>query len=250
MRSLVCANCHVTYYFAGDKKVLTVPWANGRAASPEQSVGGMRVEDILKYEDNLNFVEWTYPGTGTPMLKSRHPDYELFSADSTHFKAGVACADCHMPYVRDGAMKYSSHDILSPLLDPQRSCGQCHTDVNVVLGRVSVIQDTVYAAKISTEDALVDAITALKGAAAKPGVDPALLDEARTLHRHAQFMWDFIASSNSMGFHNPDEALRILQNATDLARQAQMKSAQAANDPSLLKTGVYEAMDPKPTPAP
>ena len=102
----------------------------------------------------------------------------------------------------------------------------------------------------SFEDALVDAITALKAAAAKTDSDPALLDEARTLHRHAQFMWDFIASSNSQGFHNPDEALRILQNAADLARQAQMKAAQAANDLSLLKTGVYDSLNPKPTPPP
>ncbi len=160
MRSLVCANCHVTYYFAGDKKVLTVPWANG-----------MRVEDIIKDEDAVSFADWTYPGTGTPIMKARHPDYELFTADSTHFKAGVACADCHMPYVRDGAMKYSSHDIMSPLLDPQRTCGQCHTDVDVVLARVSVIQDTVHAAKISTENALIDAITALKAAAANPNTD-------------------------------------------------------------------------------
>ena len=40
MRSLVCANCHVTYFFAGANKVLTVPWADGT-----------RVEDILKYEE-------------------------------------------------------------------------------------------------------------------------------------------------------------------------------------------------------
>ena len=239
MRSLVCANCHVTYFFAGANKLLTVPWADGT-----------RVEDIIQYEDSVNFADWTYPGTGTPIMKARHPDYELFTADSTHFNAGVACADCHMPYVRNGAMKYSSHDIMSPLLEPQLSCGQCHTDVNVVLARVSVIQDTVHAAKIAAEDALIDAITALQAAAAKPDSDPALLEEARTLHRHAQFMWDFISSGNSMGFHNPDEALRILSNATDLARQAQMKASQAAGDPSLLKTGIYDAMDPKPTPTP
>ena len=200
MRSLVCANCHVTYYFTGENKVLTVPWANG-----------LRVEDIISFEDAANFSDWIYPGTGTPIMKSRHPDYELFTADSTHFKAGVACADCHMPYLRDGAMKFSSHDIKSPLLDPQPACGQCHTDVTAVLARVSVIQDTVHAAKIATEDALVDAITALQGAADQSGTNRTLLDEARTLHRHAQFMWDFIAASNSMGFHNPDEALRILQ---------------------------------------
>jgi nitrite reductase (cytochrome c-552) len=239
MRSLVCANCHVTYYFAGKDKLLTVPWADG-----------MKVEDIIANEDNVSFADWTYPGTGTQIMKARHPDYELYTADSTHFKAGVSCADCHMPYVRDGAMKYSSHDIMSPLLDPQKSCGQCHTDVDVVLARVGVIQDTVHTAKITAEDALIDAITALKAAVANPNSNQVLLEQARTLHRHAQFMWDYISSSNSMGFHNPDEALRILQNATDLARQAQMKAAQAANDPTLLKTGVYDALDPKPNPAP
>jgi nitrite reductase (cytochrome c-552) len=239
MRSAVCANCHVTYYFAKDGNLLTVPWNNG-----------MRVEDIIKTEDSVNFADWTFPGTGTPIMKARHPDYELFTADSTHYKAGVACADCHMPYLREGAMKYSSHDIMSPLLDPQQSCGQCHTDVNAVLARVSVLQDTVHQSKIETENALIDAITALQAAAAKPGSDAALLEEARSLHRQAQYMWDFISSSNSMGFHNPDEALRILRNATDLARQAQMKASQAAGDPSLLKTGVYDLMDPKPTPAP
>jgi nitrite reductase (cytochrome c-552) len=239
MRSLVCANCHVTYFFAGSDNLLTVPWENGT-----------RVEDIFKYENDINFVEWTYPGTGTPMLKSRHPDYELFTAGSTHFTAGVACADCHMPYLRDGAMKYSSHDIKSPLLEPQESCGQCHTDVDVVLARVNIIQNTVHAAKISTEDALIDAITALQAAAAKPGADAALLAQARDLHRQAEYFWDFISSSNSTGFHNPDEALRILNKATDLARQVQMKAAQAAGDPSLLKTGIYDALEPKPTPAP
>jgi nitrite reductase (cytochrome c-552) len=239
MRSLVCANCHVTYFLAGDNKLLTVPWANGTS-----------VEGIFQAEDSLNVADWTYPGTGTPVMKARHPDYELYTAGSTHFKAGVACADCHMPYLRDGAMKYSSHDIASPLLNPQQSCGQCHTDVNVVLARVKTIQDTVHAAKITTEDALIDAITALQAAAANPASDARLLADARALHRHAQFMWDFVSSANSTGFHNPDEALRILHNATDLARQAQMKAAQAAGDPALLKTGVYDLMNPKPTPPP
>jgi nitrite reductase (cytochrome c-552) len=239
MRSAVCANCHVTYYFTGANKVLTVPWNNGT-----------RVENIIQSEDSVNFADWTYPGTGTPIMKARHPDYELFTADSTHYRAGVSCADCHMPYLREGAMKYSSHNIMSPLLDPQLACGQCHTNVDVVLARVSVLQDTVHTAKISTEDALIDAITAIKGAVANPASDPALLDEARALHRHAQYMWDFISSANSMGFHNPDEALRILRNATDLARQAQMKASQAAGNPSLLTAGVYYSLNPVPTPVP
>jgi nitrite reductase (cytochrome c-552) len=239
MRSAVCANCHVTYYFTGENKVLTVPWGNG-----------MQVEEILAFEDEAGFSDWTYPGTGTPIIKARHPDYELFMEGSTHANAGVACADCHMPYLREGAMKYSSHNIMSPLLAPEATCGQCHSDVETVLARVATIQDTVYEVKLHTEDALVDAIAAIEKAAAKPGVDAALLEEARVLHRQAQFMWDFISSANSMGFHNPDEALRILHNAADKARQAQMKAAEASGDLSLLVTGVYYTINPPPTPAP
>ena len=72
MRSAVCANCHVTYYFTGENKVLTVPWANGT-----------RVEDIIQSEDSVDFSDWTYPDTGTLIMKARHPDYELFTADRT-----------------------------------------------------------------------------------------------------------------------------------------------------------------------
>jgi nitrite reductase (cytochrome c-552) len=63
-------------------------------------------------------------------------------------------------------------------------------------------------------------------------------------------MWDFVSAENSMGFHNPEYALSILAKSTNLARQAQMKAAQAAGDPSLLTTGVYYTLDPVPTPVP
>ena len=239
MRSLVCANCHVEYYMVGDNKVLTFPWADGT-----------NIENILAYYNEIGFSDWTYPGTDTPMLKAQHPEYEFFTAGSTHYNAGVACADCHMPYTRDGAMKYSDHNIHSPLLDPEASCGQCHSDVDYVTTRVNEIQDQVFTAKQDTEDALVDAITALQAAVANPNSDPALLDEARQLHRDAQYLWDFVSAENSMGFHNPEYALSILAESTNLARQAQMKAAQAANDPSLLATGIFYTLDPVPTPAP
>jgi hypothetical protein len=80
------------------------------------------------------------------MLKMQHPEYELYTAGSTHFNAGVSCADCHMPYVRDGAVKFSSHDTHSPLFNPAEACGACHTDVNFVANRArQLIQDQVWA---------------------------------------------------------------------------------------------------------
>jgi nitrite reductase (cytochrome c-552) len=239
MRSLVCANCHVEYYMVGDNKVLTLPWQNGT-----------RIDQIITHYNEIGFSDWKYPGTDTPALKAQHPEYEFFTAGSTHYNAGVACADCHMPYTRNGAMKFSDHNIHSPLLDAEAACGQCHTDVDYVTGRVNEIQDQVFTAKQTAEDALVDAITALQAAAAKADADPALLDEARQLHRQAQFMWDFVSAENSMGFHNPEYALSILAESTNLARQAQMKAAQAVNDPSLLTIGVYYTLDPVPTPVP
>jgi nitrite reductase (cytochrome c-552) len=228
MRTVVCANCHVEYYFKGDGKYLTFPWANGTD-----------IDSIVGYYAEAAFKDWEYPGTGTPMLKAQHPEYETFTADSTHFRAGVACADCHMPYVRAGAAKFSSHDIHSPLLNAEAACGQCHADTDYAVGRVKVIQDQHAAAKTAAEDALIDAIHALNLAAAAPNVDGTLLDQARQLHRKAQFMWDFVSAENSMGFHNPDYSMRNLADAMNLARQAQMLAAQAANDMSLLQTGTY-----------
>ena len=48
------------------------------------------------------------------------------------------------------------------------------------------------------------------------------LKEARALHRKAQIRWDFISAENSMGFHSPQEALRMLGDAIDYARQAEL----------------------------
>jgi len=223
MRTVVCANCHVEYYFKGDDKYLVFPWALGT-----------QIENIASYYQKEDFMDWTYPGTDTPMIKMQHPDYELFTADSTHYKAGVSCADCHMPYTRDGATKYSSHDVKSPLQNAEAACGQCHADVTYVTDRVATIQKQTNDTMIATEDAILEAITTIKAAAALPGVNTKLLDEARNLHREAQLRWDFIAAENSMGFHNPEEALRILAAATDLARQAQLKAAQAAGTPAVI----------------
>ena len=213
MRTVVCANCHVEYYFKGDGKYLTFPWENGT-----------RIEDIEAYYKTIDFTDWKHKESEAPLIKMQHPEYEFYTAGSTHYAAGVSCADCHMPYTRDGAVKFSTHDVHSPLLDPDRSCGSCHTDVDYVTGRVADIQKQVNTTMLATEDAISEAIDAIVASAADPKVDAAMLAEARQLHRSAQLRWDFIAAENSMGFHNPEEALRILASATDLARQAQVKA--------------------------
>ena len=217
MRTVVCANCHVEYYFAGEGKYLTFPWKNGT-----------RVEDIAGYYKELEFKDWEHAVSGANMIKMQHPEYEMYTADSTHYRAGVACADCHMPYTRAGAAKFSTHDVKSPLLNANVACGACHRDVEYVTGRVAIIQDQVWMTMNSTEDALIAAISTIKDVSLEPDVDTSALEEARQLHREAQLRWDFVAAENSMGFHNPEEALRILAASTDLARQAQLKAVEAA----------------------
>jgi len=220
MRTVVCANCHVEYYFAPDKNnvknYLTFPWTEGT-----------NIEQIDQYYKKVPFVDWKHPDSGADMVKMQHPEYELFTSNSTHYKAGVACADCHMAYTRDGAAKYSNHDVKSPLLNAEAACGSCHKDVSYVTARVSEIQKQVATTRDSSEIAIIDAINAIKAAAANPKADAKLIAEARALHRSAQLRWDFVAAENSSGFHNPEEALRILATAIDLARQAQLKALQA-----------------------
>ncbi len=164
MRTVVCANCHVEYYFTGDGKYLTFPWE-----------GGTRIENIAQYYADQGFKDWEHPQSGAPMIKMQHPEYELFTADSTHYKAGVACADCHMPYTRDGAAKFSTHDVKSPLLNAETClrgmpyrCGVC--DQHAWRRSRSRCSQTMEA----TEDALVAAIKAIEAAAATPGVDESL----------------------------------------------------------------------------
>jgi nitrite reductase (cytochrome c-552) len=69
--------------------------------------------------------------------------------------------------------------------------------------------------------AIVDLIDALVAAQAN-GTPPDVLEKARKLQRRAQWRLDFIAAENSMGFHAPQEAAKVLGEAVDYARQGQV----------------------------
>ncbi|MEX5280879.1 MAG: ammonia-forming cytochrome c nitrite reductase subunit c552 [Nitrospiraceae bacterium] len=114
MRSFVCGQCHVEYYFRGPEKRLVFPWAKG-----------LRVDDMLAYYEETQFKDWTHAETGSPVLKAQHPEFEMWN-QGIHARSGVACADCHMPYKREGAMKISDHHVRSPLLNINRACQTCH----------------------------------------------------------------------------------------------------------------------------
>lgn len=216
MRSAVCGQCHVEYYFRPDNKKVVFPWANG-----------FRVENIEKYYDDVKFKDWEHPDSKAPLLKAQHPEYEMFST-GIHAANNVACADCHMPYVKEGKSKISSHQWQSPLNTVSQSCGACHKQSEEYLkNQVYDIQAKVFSTKLLAEKAIVRAIDKIKLVAQNPAADSNLLAEARDLHRKAQWRWDFVSAENSMGFHSPTEALRILGEAIDLGRQAEQQAAAA-----------------------
>ena len=216
MRSFVCGQCHVEYYFKGPEKRLTYPWANG-----------LTVDSIYAYYATVDHADWTQPRTGTRLLKAQHPEFEMWN-QGIHARSGVACADCHMPYTRVGAAKVSDHHVRSPLLNINRACQTCHKfDEAELRARVYAIQDRTFALRGRAMDAVVGLIEDL-AAARTAGRSDADLAGARELHRQAQFFLDFIEAENSMGFHAPGEAARILAISIDLARQGQLALRAAA----------------------
>ncbi|MCM2277418.1 MAG: ammonia-forming cytochrome c nitrite reductase subunit c552 [Oligoflexia bacterium] len=268
MRTFVCAQCHVEYY-CGPKVTLFFPWDNGVKVEQIEST-----YDNYKFPDGKRFNDWAHAETGAEMLKAQHPEFEMWS-QGIHARSGVTCADCHMPYVRQGAMKVSDHYVRSPLLMVAQSCQQCHTwNESELKERVTRIQNTTYDLMLRAGQSLTDFLDTFKPlrapfneknqAVAREQATQKLardetfkklasaeqakkLEEATKaelnalwaahvektpelkaigeLHRKAQWRLDFVAAENSMGFHAPQEATRILGEAIDYFRQAQLEAA-------------------------
>jgi nitrite reductase (cytochrome c-552) len=211
MRSYVCGQCHVEYYFKGKDKRLTFPWHKGAKG-----------DDILAYYDTPEgkHTDWVHADTGAPALKAQHPEFEMWS-QGIHARSGVACADCHMPYQRVGAQKISDHHIQSPMLNVNKACQTCHKWPEAELkARVELIQDRTTQMRNVSMDALMDLIDDLKAAKAG-GATTNELATAQDCQRRAQFLLDFVEAENSVGFHAPQEAARILNLSLDWARKGQ-----------------------------
>ncbi len=143
-----------------------------------------------------------------------------------------ACVNCHimreLPYVREGAVKVSDHWLRSPLVNINKACQTCHKqDEQELRNRVLLIQNNTAELLRKSEAAIVDAIDAIAAAKAA-GATEEQLQDALHLQRRATFYWDFVAAENSTGFHSPQEAARVLANAIDFARQAQLAAERAA----------------------
>jgi nitrite reductase (cytochrome c-552) len=208
MRTYVCGQCHVEYYFRGSAKTLTYPWSLG-----------LRVDRI--YEAQKDHADWVHAETGANALKAQHPEFEMYS-QGVHARSGVSCADCHMPYRRVGGAKVSDHHVSSPLLKINRACQTCHHfPEQELLDRVNNLQDRFFDTRNRALDALMELIAGIK-ARRDAGATDVQLAQAREFQRRAQFYIDFVEAENSTGFHAPQEAFRVLAEAIDYVRQGQL----------------------------
>lgn len=223
-RSLVCAQCHVTYTIPKDADMKSVdvffPWEGSKW-------GEMPIENIIKkIRSNPAYGEWKQGVTGFKMAFIRHPEFEMYSNNSVHWQAGVSCVDCHMPYTRVGSQKASDHRIMSPLKNDMKACQQCHTETPEWLkAQVFAIQDR--AASLFIRSGYATATVAKlfemthKAQAEGKVIDKELYDKAKDHYEEAFYRVLFFGAENSVGFHNPTEAMRMLGDAALHAGQAE-----------------------------
>lgn len=211
MRTLVCAQCHVEYYFKDKKSnYLIFPWDEGITA-----------ESFEKYYKKNGFRDWVHAISGAKMIKMQHPDYEIYS-QGIHAFRGVACADCHMPYKSEGGIKFTDHQVRSPLYNIASSCQVCHRwSEKDVWDRVTSIQDKHHELLGSAQEAITRAHLEI-GDAMKLGAPDAELERPRELVSQAQMYWDYIAAHNGMGFHAPQECARVLAKAANRAQECRI----------------------------
>ncbi len=213
MRMLVCAQCHVEYYFKGDGKYLTFPWDKGQT-----------VEDMEAYYDEYQFADWTHAISKAPMLKAQHPDYEIFMT-GIHGQRGLACADCHMPYRNEGGQKFTDHKIVSPLANVSSTCQVCHREeTEELVKNVYERQDKIKSSRDQLETLLVQAHVEA-GKAWELGATDQEMTAPLDDIRKAQWRWDFVAASHGASFHSPIESARILADGINMAQEARLKLA-------------------------
>jgi nitrite reductase (cytochrome c-552) len=224
MRSLVCAQCHVEYYFdknhagAEGAAYLTFPWDNGFSA-----------EEMEKYYDDIEFSDWTHSLSKAPMLKAQHPGYETYMT-GVHAARGVSCADCHMPYMSEGGQKFTDHHIQSPLNNVANSCQVCHRqETDQLLKDVFERQDRIIENRDKLEELVVRAHVEAKKAWDLGATEEQMKDILLDI-RHAHWRWDYAAASHGGSFHSPVEIGRVIGTGITIAQEGRIKLARLLSE--------------------
>ena len=210
----VCGQCHTEYYFKPENKATNVPY---------QDIPSMDPAAELAYYDEMGFADWTQESTGTQLLKVQHPEIEtILGEGSVHGPLGLSCADCHMEKAENAnGTEYPSHYFVSPLESEAllETCAACHGDTDMA-EKVHGIQDEIVAREKEVGQELSDLKDKLADAVAGGEYTEDELNEIRSLHRTAQWFFDYDYVENSEGAHNSALARKCLDTAEETIQEA------------------------------
>ncbi len=198
MRTFVCGQCHVEYYFKGPEKRLTYPVGQGAQG---------RADPGLLRRGRLQGLD---PRGDRRRACSRRstPSSRCGTRASTRAR-GVACADCHMPYSGVGAHQ----DQRPPRAQPAAQHQQAPARPATAGRRTSSRRASRRSRTEHLRDArpghgrarrqLIDEIKAAQDAGRRRR--RARARRASSSARRSSAL-DFVEAENSMGFHAPQEA--------------------------------------------
>jgi formate-dependent nitrite reductase cytochrome c552 subunit len=231
-RTLLCAQCHVEY-----------TCGRGVDGVVRDHYGWAKAGDLHElYTREFGYrQDWTHAIIGEPLIKSQHPEVELFW-NSVHHDAGASCGSCHMPRVQTRSGEWvRSHWMTSPYkyhrpdiygafaesvgLQPTLQTGPCATCHSSRIERAIEGQAAIYERQKEVQSLLAESVGALGAvrAAIDAGVkiDAGKHGDSVEEHRQAHVLWEnLVVSENSMGFHNFAEVFGALDDAEAHAREA------------------------------
>lgn len=210
----------------------------------------MGVPLIHKWKIRIGFLFLGLVISTVGLFRSFGPPDLMAKTETPLFRA-----DCPMPYTVAGVYKISDHRVMSPIQEDLRACRQCHAQSTDWLKvRVFSNQDRTVSMMIragyatATTAKLFESVHKVKAGGA--ATDEALYAKAKDFYEEAFYRPLFIGAENSVGFHNPPEALRILSDSVAFATKAegslrQLLAQAGVQVPIKVDLEIMKCVDPR-----
>ncbi|MEF9995075.1 MAG: ammonia-forming cytochrome c nitrite reductase subunit c552 [Burkholderiaceae bacterium] len=220
---LQCGQCHVEY----NCNPGIDPKTGQAITMADRRTNVFPFVDVTKIDEfysSINFKDFRHTTSQALLTKMQHPDTEIYW-NSKHDKAGVQCANCHMPKITDAksGKTYTSHWATSPKNYVKETCLTCHTDKSEKqMKDVMASMQAHYQGKIRAAEGWLQQLFMKFNEANLVGVDDAALSEARKQHSIAHTNWEWWTAANGAAFHNLEQAKTSLAKSIS-ASQAGIK---------------------------
>ena len=129
MRTYVCAQCHVEYYFKGDNKILTFPWSKG-----------LKIEEMEKHYDEYGFKDGRTKRPARRCSRRSIPSSRCGAAAARPLRRRLR----RLPHALRARGRGESVRSLaaSPLINVNQACQPCHKqDEQALKDRITIIQN-------------------------------------------------------------------------------------------------------------